>query len=344
MLTHGINYPWGVINGRSNYGCDFGRNSWGSHCGVTAHAADVRRDFEVMAAAGIGVVRWFVFTDGRGGIRWTDDGHVAGLADGTVDDLDEALGIAESTGLRLCLVLFDHLWMVHREEHGPDGSLLFATQPYALASDVEQARLFELVLDPLLDRYGIHGSHEALGRAVHSIDVINEPDWVTRGLALDRSRRQGSWRARVPRPFARHELRALVRGVADRVHASTEMLVTVGGGRADLIREWDDPAYGLDFIQVHLYPDTRRLYRDQAVLSGNRDALQVSKPVLIGECPGHAVRQHPIDHRPAPYALADYLEVARTGGYLGAWPWSFKGVDDFGAVDVANLPSLFARA
>ena len=297
-----------------------------------------------MAAAGIDVVRWFVFTDGRGGIQWTDDGHVAGLAEGTVEDLDEALGIARDTGRRLCLVLFDHLWMVHREEPSTGDSVPFSTQPYALASDVEQQRLFECVLEPLLARYGTTGSHAGLGQVIHSIDVINEPDWVTRGLSLDRSRRPGSWRARVPRPFSRHELRALVRGVADRVHASTRMLVTVGGGRSDLIREWDDAAYGLDFIQVHLYPDTRRLARDHAMLTGPCDALQVSKPVLIGECPANAVHQHPAGHHPAPYSLADYLDIARNGRYLGAWAWSFTGIDDFGAVDVAGLPALIARA
>jgi hypothetical protein len=30
--------------------------------------------------------------------------------------------------------------------------------------------------------------------------------------------------------------------------------------------------------------------------------------------------------------IADYLQLAREGGYLGAWPWSFKGVDTFGVV------------
>jgi len=33
------------------------------------------------------------------------------------------------------------------------------------------------------------------------------------------------------------------------------------------------------------------------------------------------------------HTLADYLALAHDSGYLGAWPWSFKGVDAFGAVD-----------
>lgn len=340
MFTRGINYPWGVVDTRSNYGCDFGRNVWGAHSGVTSHVADVRRDFEIMSAAGVDVVRWFVFTDGRGGVRWTDDGLVAGLAEGVVDDVDELLGIACDTGIRLCLVLFDYLWMVHRDERTASGER-FVTRPRALASADGREAVLETLVEPLLTRYGRQGPHAALGRAIHSFDVINEPDWVTRGLALDRSRRPGSWRARVPRPFSREELRALVGGVATRVHTLTDSLVTVGGGRTHLVGEWDHPAYGLDFIQVHLYPDVRHLHRDRAVLTQSCDALQVSKPVLIGECPASGSERHPPDHQPAPYSLADYIGLARRGGYLGAWPWSFKGVDGFGGADVAQLASLF---
>src|SRR5688572_4078155 len=48
-LIRGINYPWTVFDGRANYGCDFGRNKWNSHTGVSAHAQDVRDDFAAMS-------------------------------------------------------------------------------------------------------------------------------------------------------------------------------------------------------------------------------------------------------------------------------------------------------
>ena len=69
-MIAGVNYPWSIYQGRPNYGCDFGRNKWNSHSGVTAHLDEVRADFEGMAAAGFEVARWFVFTDGRGGVDW----------------------------------------------------------------------------------------------------------------------------------------------------------------------------------------------------------------------------------------------------------------------------------
>src|SRR6185436_13786450 len=144
------------------------------------------------------------------------------------DDLDAALAIASDTNVKLCLVLFDFPWMMHGEEL----DAAFQTQPDALRTPEGLSAVFANVIDPLLARYGTYGPQARLGLAIHSYDVINEPDWVTRGLALNHSRVQGTLRALVRRPFSRDELRYFVRGVADRVHATSESLVTVGGGRA----------------------------------------------------------------------------------------------------------------
>lgn len=331
----GANYPWTVVNGKPNFGCDFGTNVWGSWSGVSRHADVVLTDFRSMASAGVAVARWFVFTDGRGGVAWDERGRLTGLAPHTLDDLDAALEIARQTGVRLCLVLFDFHWMVRMEARAPDGTRLWSTQPGWLAEPEGQAQVFKSLIDPLLDRYGPGGPCADLGRAIHSFDVINEPDWVTRGLECDWRRVPGERRFRVPRPFGLGELRALARGVADRVHARSDALVTLGGGRARFALEWDDPAYGLDVIQLHLYPDVRRPRRDRAVFPGRWKSLDVAKPVLIGEFPANGDRQHPPDHRPPPATLVDYVAHARDAGYLGAWPWSFKGIDEFGPVDPA---------
>ena len=50
------------------------------------------------------------------------------------------------------------------------------------------------------------------------------------------------------------------------------------------------------------------------------------------------------DHLSPAYTLEDYLSLARDGGYLGAWPWSFKGTDAFGAVDNAAMRAWFKPA
>ena len=296
-MISGINYPWTLYQGKPNYGCDFGRNKWNSHAGVTAHPEDVRADFEAMAAAGFEVTRWFVFTDGRGGVKWNASGEIAGIADRFFDDMDAALEISASTNVRLCLVLVDFAWIDD------------AVRRVALESSV----FLDRVLDPFLDRYGVNSS-------IHSLDVINEPDWVTRELATNPER--GVW------PI--ESLRAFVGGAAARIHARSSALVTVGGGQVRFAREWDDAAYGLDFVQVHSYPDVRYQDRDVSLFGMTAADFGLSKPLLIGECPPDP-RAHPEGHLSPAYTLDDYLNLARDGGYLGAWPWSFKGVDAFGA-------------
>ena len=296
-MIAGINYPWTVVEGKPNYGCDFGRNKWNSHGGVTTHPDEVRADFAAMAAMGAEVTRWFVFTDGRGGVEWNAGGELVGLADRFFDDMDAALEISADSGVRLCLVLVDFAWI---------------DDPVRRTA-LESPAFNERVLDPFLDRY-------AGVTSIHSLDVINEPDWVTLGLATDPKR--GVW------PI--ENLRAFVRAAADRIHARSAALVTVGGGQVRFAREWDDPAYGLDFVQVHSYPDVRYPDRDESVFGRTADEFGLSKPLLIGECPSDP-RAHPDGHLSPAYTLADYLGLARDGGYLGAWPWSFKGVDAFGA-------------
>jgi hypothetical protein len=305
-VIYGINYPWTIFQGKPNYGCDFGLNKWDSHAGVTAHVDEVRADFLGMAAAGFHVTRWFVFTDGRGGVRWSATGELVGLAERFFDDMDAALDISASTGVGLCLVLVDFAWL---------------DDPSRRAA-LESTAFIDRVLDPFLDRYGANTS-------IHSLDVINEPDWVTEGLASDPKR--SVW------PI--DHLRRFVGTAAERIHAQSAALVTLGGGQVRFAREWDDPVYGLDFVQVHSYPDVRYQDRDESVFGRSAADFGIGKPLLIGECPSDP-RAHPEGHLSPAYTLADYLALAREGGYLGAWPWSFKGVDAFGApaVDVKISP------
>ncbi len=307
-IIAGINYPWSLVRGRANYGCDFGRNIWNSHSGVSTHVEDVRADLEAMAAMGIEVVRWFVLTDGRGGLQWRSDGHLAGFDAEFFRDMDAALLCAREAGVRLCLVLIDYAWM-----HDPARKALVATAR-------GRAEFAAAIVEPLLDAYGTAGSRAELGQAIHSFDIINEPDWVTAELEP----------APGHEPLTLEELRAFVGATAARIHARSKVLVTVGGGRVRFAAEWDHPAYGLDFIQVHSYPDVRYQDRDVLVFGRTAASFGLSKPLLIGEHPA-SPRQHPDDHLPPAYWPDDYLALARDGGYLGAWPWSFKGVDPFGA-------------
>ena len=302
-MIRGINYPWTVFDGRANYGCDFGRNKWNSHTGVSAHAQDVRTDFEAMRAGGVDVVRWFVFTDGRAGIVWSGDGEIAGLDAKFFADMDAALEIAAACEIRLCLVLLDFLWF-----DDPQRRL-------ALLDRQQRSAYLDRVVDPFLERYG-------RSPVLHSFDLINEPDWVIAGLATDR--RRAAW------PLER--LRAFAGMTSRRIRGKSSALLTIGGGRVAAVKEWDNPIYDLDFIQVHTYPDVRHPRREDSLFGKTAADFALTRPLVIGEFPAHP-RAHPDDHLSPAYTIDDYMKLARDGGYLGAWPWSFKGTDAFGAVE-----------
>lgn len=293
-MIRGINYPWTVFDNRANYGCDFGRNKWDSHTGVTANLPAVGADFAALGAARIEVVRWFVFTDGRAGITWNADGGIAGLDSLFFADMDAAVEIASSHGLRLCLVLLDYLWF-----DDPQRRL-------ALLDRHGHSSFLDRVLDPFLERYG-------RSTAIHSFDLINEPDWMVAGLATDPKR--AVW------PLER--LRECAGMMSKRIRRQSNAAITIGGGRVSAAGEWDRPDYGLDFIQVHSYPDSRRPSRAPLVFGRSSADFGVSKPILIGEF--------------AAGNMNECIALARDGGYIGAWPWSFKGTDAFGAVDLGAL-------
>jgi hypothetical protein len=80
----GANYAW------HRYG-EFGESLWGGVNRVVLHAPAIDADLAAMRGHGARAVRWFLFTDGRSGIRFSaDSGLPTGLADGTIEDIAAA--------------------------------------------------------------------------------------------------------------------------------------------------------------------------------------------------------------------------------------------------------------
>ncbi len=341
---HGCNYPWSTDGATIFYGLDFGGNLWGSHLGVSTRRAAVARDFARMAALGFTVARWFVFCDGRSGIVYDAAGMPAGVDSHLVDDLDSALEIARDAGMQVDFVLLDHRWMfggVRETFADPaSGVLLEARLPEGrarvLLTEPGQNALFEHVLEPVIRRYGSSGVRSDLAGQVAFWEFMNEPDFVVDEWEQDVSRH-----VRSPLPFA--TLADLVARLSDVVHTHTTAFTTLGGARARNLWAWDDDALGLDVVQVHQYPDRNHAEFDDNLFGVPSHELAIRKPVLIGEFPGDPMRQHPPNVAPVPIALDDYLEFALTQGYLGAWPWSFSGTDEFGALPVEPLVRFAAK-
>jgi len=320
------------------YGLDFGANVWGLHLGVTTRREAIARDFDEMARLGFVVVRWFLFCDGRAGIVFDDRGLPLGLDEQFFADLDAGLEIARDANIRLNLALFDHHWLFSGLSQpladAVTGELLDATLPEGRSrvflSERGHDALFDRVLEPLTVRYSEGGARSDLTAQIFAFELMNEPDFV-----IEEWERDLSPRAARPLPFALFS--EVLSDFSDLVHASSPALVTVGGARLHNLWAWDDDALGLDVLQLHSYPDVRLPGRDADVFGTPASALGVKRRVILGEFPGNAVEQHPGGASPPERTLEEYLEFALAGGYLGAWPWSFSGTDEYGRLPVDAL-------
>jgi hypothetical protein len=294
----GINLPW------QRYGGDFGANRWQPDGGVgqPGRRAALRDALAGIADRGIAIVRWFMLADGRAGLAESPSGEVVGLDQCVFRDADAAVEELDRAGLRALFVLFDFHWF--RRARVVTGVRTGGRGP--LVSDpARRPRLLERVVAPLLSRYGGH-------RSVLAWDVINEPEWVTRGLRLP------------PRPseVPRRAMRAFIRDVVDLVHDRTLQAATVGCASASTLQLVK--GLGLDVYQVHWYDRfARHSPLDRPVAS-----LGLDRPVVLGEFPTRGSRRTP----------GEILDLARQAGYAGALAWSALAGDEASDPDALALP------
>jgi hypothetical protein len=343
MFLHGCNYPWSTDGRTAFYGLDFGANIWGTHVGVSTRRPAIDADFQTMAALGLTVVRWFVFTDGRSGIVYDDRGMPLGPDPLLFRDMDAALEIAGAVDIRLCLVLLDHRWMYagvpERIADPSTGELFDVRLPEGRARVLETSHgrdaLMSRLIEQVVRRYGTAGERSDLNGQVFAWELMNEPDFVVEEWEADLS-------PLVTRPLRFEALAELVVRLGEVVHRHTRALTTMSAARRANLWAWDDDALDVDVLQIHAYPDTIDPRRDPDILGLPASALGVSKPVILGEFPGNGSEQHPEGASPPPTTLEDYLEFALASGYVGAWPWSFSGTDAYGRFPEAALRA-FAR-
>jgi hypothetical protein len=293
----GINLPW------LRYGGDFGANRWQLAGGVgePERRAALRGALAGLADRGFTVVRWFMLADGRAGLAVSPAGEVTGLDQHVFRDADAALEELDRAGLRAIFVLFDFHWF--RRARVIDG--VRAGGRGLLAADPERRPyLLERTVAPLLSRYGGHGS-------ILAWDVVNEPEWVTRGLRL------------LPGPseVPQRAMQAFIRDVVGLIHDETSHAATVGSASASTLGLVE--GLGLDVYQVHWYD---RLAK-HAPLDRPVASLGLDRPLVLGEFPTRGSSRTP----------GEILEMARQAGYAGALAWSALAGDE------ASDPEALAR-
>jgi hypothetical protein len=287
---HGANYAW------NNY-AEFGEVATWQNPGanrVFNHQPKIETDFQQLAGQGLTAVRWFLFTDGRNGIQFDPTTKLpTGLTPGVLEDMDTALAIARTHGIRVIFSVLD--FMVMRK----DSTQGTRAHPEILTASGQQAFL-QNVLGPVLAHY----AHED---SILAWEVMNEPEWVI-------SEFLNSTAQFVTLPF--QNFAEFTKSFANAVHQSTDALVTVGGADPRYISEWDKIDLGLDFCQVHCYYNPQIHDPGQDLYGKTAASYRVQHPLLIGEVPG---KNDP--HIPS-IDLGSWLNFAFGNGYAGLWPWA----------------------
>ena len=291
-FTLGVNLPWLV------YGCDFGANAWFPEGG--AGRADLRARanavFARLAAAGLRTVRWFLFCDGRSGVRFDAAGRPLGVDDVAWRDLEAALEVASVHGVSLIFVLFDYPWCRRRRVVG---GVALGGHRRTIARAGARSRLLEHVVTAILRRYGREPG-------IAAWDLFNEPEWLTLGYG-------GLPSAGTVLPAA---MRAFFREACAAAHASASQPITVGLASArglPLVR-----GCGLDLYQVHWYDR-----RERGAPLARPPLEKLDRPLLLGEFPSAG------SSRP----VSQLIGTARASGYSGALAWSATALDGFSDLD-----------
>src|SRR6187455_95784 len=157
----GANLPW------ITYGGDFGANAWRPQGGLAAQGVSLDAFALLSELRGLGVetIRWFMFCDGRAGIRFGDDGSPLGLDEYVLRDIETALQLASSADVRIVFTLLDFLFCAPRSHvAGVDTGGHAAV----LGDPRKREALLARVVTPVLDALANHP-------AIDAWDIINEP-------------------------------------------------------------------------------------------------------------------------------------------------------------------------
>jgi hypothetical protein len=247
-----------------------------------------------MAAEGVRVVKWRIFSDGRYGIQFDDAGNVIGLDDFFFKDIDAALEIAQRHHLYLVFTLFSSgLWTADCQS----GGVQLGGHTDWLTDTSKRQSLLDNAIIPLLD-------HAASTDRVLAYEIIAEPEWGIQELNQEQD-------ARIKIPLA--SVRDFAGQVTQAIHQHSKSLATVESNRFSNMTNWQQ--LGFDYYSFSWY-DWLEPYEPLATSAASAN---LDRPVVVGEYPAGGS---------AYYTVPQILDSASSLGYAGAFGWSYWSGDN----------------
>lgn len=299
----GTNYAW------RNFGGDFGGIAAWGQSGVAEDSAAVRTELTEMKAAGVNVIRWWMFPE-----LWTeaitfDATDAPESIGGTlVADVQEALRLADATDTYIMFTPFSF-----------DGF-----RPTRTESGIYTRGITPMVTDATLRERLLTNLIAPVARAVESSpyrsrmiawDMINEPEWAMTGPNSYGGEDFTPDPALVPVSHAQME--TFLNEMAAVLRANSSALITVGSAAIKWGSAWTHT--DVDFYSLHYYDWVYQWFPYQTVTLAS--AGLTDKPVVMGEFPNaglSAIGGHPA--RTITELVGDLWDA----GYAGAQSWAYS--------------------
>lgn len=296
-FSYGINYAW------KNYSGDFGGIGPWAKEGVAADPAPFEEELNDMAANGVEVVRWWIWPE-----FWTDaitfdaNGVPQQLGQQAIDDALKALELVDKSGMRVmfCIFSFDG-FRPTRERYG----ITMTGYHDILVDDVKRAALMSNVVQPLIAALGKSPHLSAL----HSWDVINEPEWAMTGT--NKYGGNDFEPSADLEPITHDQMEVFVGDTIKIMRQETpDIPITIGSAAVKWMNAWKET--DIDFYQPHIYD----WVNDYWPYSKSPSELGFGdKPMIMGEYPLEGL------------AAADHETMLNSwfnNGYAGVLGWDYR--------------------
>jgi len=296
-FSYGINYAW------KNYSGDFGGiSAWGKK-GVASDAAAFEAELNDMASNGIEVVRWWIWPEfWNDAVTFDSNGVPNQLGQNAIDDALKALELVDKSGMRVmfCIFSFDG-FRPTRESFG----ITMTGYRDILIDDVKRAALMSNVVQPLVAAIAKSPHISAL----HSWDVINEPEWAMTGT--NKYGGNNFEPSSDLEPITHDQMEVFVSDTIKIMRRETpDTPITIGSAAVKWMNAWNKT--DIDFYQPHIYD----WVNDYWPYSKSPSELGFGdKPMIMGEYPVEGLAA--ADHK-------TMLDSWFNNGYAGALGWDYR--------------------
>jgi len=307
-FSYGINYAW------KNYSGDFGGISAWAMQGVAGDSATFEEELNDMASNGIEVVRWWVWPE-----FWTDavtfdaNGAPNPLGQQAIDDALKALELVDNAGMRVmfCLFSFDGF----RPTRADFGITMTGIHDIVI-DDSRRAALMTNIVEPLAAAFAESPHLDAL----HSWDVINEPEWAMTGA--NKYGGDDFEPDHELEPVSHDQMETFIGDTIKVLRRETpDIPVTIGSAAVKWMGAWKNT--DIDFYQPHIYD----WVNDYWPYSSSPEELGFGdKPMIMGEYPVEG-----LDDADHPTMLQSWFD----NGYAGALGWDYRVTHSKGESEAA---------